>query len=111
MKTTKINLHAKTWQFSHKLKSHIAVVMTMALFILFALLTGCDDADLDFSDVRKFAPGTHSGILLLRLSKEGKNHLIAYVNRLLVEYDLNEWDGCLVIATDHKGRIKKPIRS
>jgi predicted nuclease of predicted toxin-antitoxin system len=29
-------------------------------------------ADLDFSDIRHYAPGTHQGLLLLRLSKEKK---------------------------------------
>lgn len=65
-------------------------------------------SDLDFSDIRFFAPGTHHGVLLLRLSKEGKNHILSYPNRMLEEFDLNEWNGCLVVATDHKVRVRKP---
>lgn len=37
--------------------------------------------DLDFSDVRHFKPGTHSGLLLVRLREPGAN---ALVSRLVV---------------------------
>jgi predicted nuclease of predicted toxin-antitoxin system len=65
-------------------------------------------SDLDFSDIRLYVPGTHQGVLLLRLSKEGKNHVLSYVKKILAEFDLNELNGCLVVATDHKIRVKKP---
>ena len=87
-------------------------------------LTGCPDhsiwdlaqkekrflitTDLDFSDIRRYVPGTHYGILLLRLSREGKNHMLTYFKRLVANFDFNEWSRCLVIANDHKLRIKKP---
>ena len=35
--------------------------------------------DLDFSDVRKFAPGTHAGIMLVRLRLASRRALIARV--------------------------------
>jgi predicted nuclease of predicted toxin-antitoxin system len=31
--------------------------------------------DLDFSDVRRFTPGTHAGLLLVRLAQPGRNVL------------------------------------
>ena len=64
--------------------------------------------DLDFSDIRRFVPGTHQGILLLRLSKEGKDYVLSYLKRLIANFDFNEWEGCVVVANDHKLRIKKP---
>jgi predicted nuclease of predicted toxin-antitoxin system len=63
-------------------------------------------SDLDFSDLRRYAPGTHYGVLLLRLHKEGKTRLIDYLEWLLTQYDISQWEGCLVVATDHKVRIK-----
>jgi predicted nuclease of predicted toxin-antitoxin system len=32
--------------------------------------------DLDFSDIRRFAPGTHRGLLLVRLSNPSRRNLI-----------------------------------
>jgi len=64
--------------------------------------------DLDFSDTRIFAPGTHYGILLIRLRDPGR---IALTERVLVMFaveDIENWTGCFVVATDHKIRIRKP---
>ena len=65
-------------------------------------------ADLDFSDMRKFKPGTHSGILILRLNKEGKNYILSYIKHLLSSFDFNDWSRCFIIASDHKIRVNKP---
>jgi predicted nuclease of predicted toxin-antitoxin system len=35
--------------------------------------------DLDFSDTRQFQPGTHSGLLLVRLREPGANALLQHV--------------------------------
>ncbi|MGZ8203400.1 MAG: DUF5615 family PIN-like protein [Burkholderiales bacterium] len=35
--------------------------------------------DLDFSDVRQFKPGTHPGLLLVRLREPGANALLSRV--------------------------------
>ncbi len=63
--------------------------------------------DLDFSDIRRFRPGTHPGILLLRLKDPGAKALRRLLSRLMAEYDLNTWRGCLVVASERKIRIQK----
>lgn len=68
-------------------------------------------SDLDFSDIRKYAPGTHPGVLLLRLSREGRTHITLYLKKLISKFDFNEWKGCLVIGSDHKIRVKKPKKN
>lgn len=35
--------------------------------------------DLDFSDVRQFEPGTHAGLLLVRLREPGANALVTRI--------------------------------
>jgi predicted nuclease of predicted toxin-antitoxin system len=40
--------------------------------------------DLDFSDRRRFAPGTHAGLLLVRLPDAGRLALTARIAELLV---------------------------
>jgi hypothetical protein len=65
--------------------------------------------DLDFSDVRRFTPGTHAGLLLVRLGQPGRNVLTARVEMLFATEHVDRWRGCLVVATDHKVRIKRPV--
>ena len=62
--------------------------------------------DLDFSDMRRYEPGKHAGVLLLRLGKEGKGHMLAYLEWLLAHHDIPDWRGFLVVATDHKIRAR-----
>ena len=62
--------------------------------------------DLDFSDTRKFTPGTHSGLLLLRLREPGAQALINAV--LAVAAEIDDWGACFVVLTDNKLRIKRP---
>ena len=64
--------------------------------------------DLDFSDVRRYAPGTHAGLLLVRLAQPGGDALLARVAMLFSTEPVHEWRGCLVVATDHKVRVKRP---
>lgn len=64
--------------------------------------------DLDFSDVRKFEPGTHHGLLLVRLREPGRLALARRVSALFSDRDVETWRGCLIVATDRKLRIRKP---
>ena len=61
--------------------------------------------DMHFSDTRRFAPGTHEGILLLRLLTPSRRALIARVEELFTEYDVAEWARCFVVATERKVRV------
>ena len=64
--------------------------------------------DMDFSDIRLFEPGSHSGILLLRLHEPTWRALMKRVDWLFHEEDVNSWRNCLVVATDRKVRIRRP---
>lgn len=64
--------------------------------------------DLDFSDSRQFVPGTHAGILLVRLRSPGRVALTQTVTRLFATEDVVGWDGCFVVATERKLRVHKP---
>lgn len=88
-------------------------------------IAGCDDAvvwqyaqsgsrflvtqDLDFSDIRRYAPGTHSGVLLVRLPQPGRAALSERVAALFEVEDVESWKGCLVTATSRKVRVRRPI--
>jgi predicted nuclease of predicted toxin-antitoxin system len=64
--------------------------------------------DLDFSDVRHLEPGTHHGLLLVRLRDPARRSLIARVEALFRAGDVEGWARCFVVATDHRLRVRRP---
>lgn len=64
--------------------------------------------DLDFSDVRRFVPGTHHGLLLVRLRDPGRNALVRRVRSLFQTENVEAWKQCFVVATEHKIRVRAP---
>jgi predicted nuclease of predicted toxin-antitoxin system len=66
--------------------------------------------DLDFSDARRFAPGTHDGLLLVRLRNPGRLALAQKVQWLFEQEDVESWHGCFVVATDYKVRVRRPTK-
>ncbi len=64
--------------------------------------------DLDFSDVRRFRPGTHCGLLLVRLHAPGRLALTERIIALFTSEPVDSWSGCFAIMTDHKLRVRSP---
>ena len=64
--------------------------------------------DMDFSDLRMFAPGSHHDILLVRLRSPSRRDLIERVGELFQKENVGEWAGCFVVATERKIRALKP---
>ncbi len=64
--------------------------------------------DLDFSDVRRFKPGTHHGLLLVRLREPGGNALLRRIRAVAQEEGLESFAGCFAVLTDRKLRIRRP---
>ncbi len=61
--------------------------------------------DLDFSDVRRFRPGTHVGLMLVRLARPGRLALMRRILHAFEREDADKWSGCFVVLTDLKLRI------
>lgn len=64
--------------------------------------------DLDFSDVRRFPPGTHPGILLIRGKSKGRGTVLDILQRVLAERPLEMLKGCLTIADENSTRSRRP---
>ena len=63
--------------------------------------------DLDFSDARKFAPGAHEGLLLVRLRDPGRRALaeaVLHVFSVLV----GDLRGCFIVVSERKIRVLRP---
>jgi len=67
--------------------------------------------DLDFSDARQFAPGTHHGILVVRLREPGRKALLRHVQAAFSREDATTWQGNFVVLTEHKVRIHRGRRT
>jgi predicted nuclease of predicted toxin-antitoxin system len=63
--------------------------------------------DLGFSDVRRYAPGTHPGILLLRPRRKGRNAVSQVLRRVLAERRLETLAGCLAVADAARTRVRR----
>jgi len=64
--------------------------------------------DLDFSDARRFVPGTHHGIVLLRLHSPSRLKLVERVEEIFQYEVVSTWTGCFVVVTDQKVRVRRP---
>jgi predicted nuclease of predicted toxin-antitoxin system len=63
--------------------------------------------DLDFSDVRDYEPGTHFGILVVRLSNPSRGALIKRIRAAFQGEAIESWRRCFVVITDRKIRIRR----
>jgi len=64
--------------------------------------------DLDFSNAGEFLPGTHSGILLIRLSSPNRRRLLVRVLEVFETEAVQQSSGCIIVVTDHNVRIRRP---
>jgi predicted nuclease of predicted toxin-antitoxin system len=64
--------------------------------------------DLDFSDIRLFVPGTHRGLLLIRLRDPGRKPLVKRLKAIFESENVENWRGCFVVATYTKIHVYYP---
>lgn len=63
--------------------------------------------DPDFSDVRRYPPGTHPGILLIRARSRSRTAVAGVLSRVIAERSLDDLRGCLAIADESFTRIRR----
>jgi predicted nuclease of predicted toxin-antitoxin system len=63
--------------------------------------------DLDFSDIRRFRPGSHPGILLVRAGNNSRTAVLNVLRRVLAEHPLESLQGCLAVADRDITRIRR----
>lgn len=64
--------------------------------------------DLDFSDVRAFAPGTHHGLVLLRMREPGRVAMRSRVLAVFRSEPVEQWERCVIVIADKKIRVRTP---
>jgi predicted nuclease of predicted toxin-antitoxin system len=63
--------------------------------------------DMDFSDSRKFRPGSHHGLLVVRIPDSEQWRVADYLYGWFSSPDAKSWEGAFVVATATKIRVLK----
>lgn len=64
--------------------------------------------DLDFGDLRKFAPGTHPGVVVFKPVSMGPQEVRRFMLSFVRDTDLSELEGCVVIVDPARVRVRRP---
>jgi predicted nuclease of predicted toxin-antitoxin system len=64
-------------------------------------------ADKGFADLRRYPPGCHCGVILLRVPEEGRRAYTELAARTLDRVDLDRLGGAVVVATSRGVRIRR----
>ena len=62
--------------------------------------------DLDFSDVRKYPPQSHAGIVVMRAEVESRTQYEALAQQLMMAVDLDSVPGALIVVSPSGVRIR-----
>lgn len=64
--------------------------------------------DRGFGDIRRYPPGSHAGIAILRLDSQDAISATDAVRSLLRNDRLGDLSGCVVVVRGHLVRIRRP---
>lgn len=64
--------------------------------------------DLHFADIRHYPPGSHAGVLILRLNRQGRRAIRKAIERLLAEHALDTLAGVVSVADERRLRVRRP---
>jgi predicted nuclease of predicted toxin-antitoxin system len=67
--------------------------------------------DLDFSDIRRYLPGTHYGLMIVRLRDPSRTSLAQRVSAAFETEHIDQWKRSFVVVTDRKIRVRYPSTS
>lgn len=64
--------------------------------------------DRGIGDLRRYPPGSHAGVLVLRPTSQDPASVLDLVDRLLQTHGLDDLAGCVVIVEPRRVRIRRP---
>ena len=64
--------------------------------------------DRGVGDLRRYPPGSHAGVLVLRPVAQDPDSILALIQRLVRTHPLDELRGCVVVVEPRKVRIRRP---
>ena len=60
----------------------------------------------EFGDIRRYPPGSHAGLILLRLSQESRADYLRLAGRVPTQIKLDEINGAIVVVTGRGIRVR-----
>ena len=63
--------------------------------------------DRGIGDLRRYPPGSHAGILVLRPVTQDPDSILTLIGRLMSTHPLEELRGCIVVVEPQKVRIRR----
>lgn len=63
-------------------------------------------ADKEFGDVRKYGPGSHAGVILIRADSESRRSYLELARMAVRSFRLEDFPGCLIVVTPRGIRIR-----
>jgi predicted nuclease of predicted toxin-antitoxin system len=63
--------------------------------------------DIGFGDVRAYPPGSHPGIVVLRIADQRPANTLGVLRRFLANHELNDLAGALTVVSDDRVRIRR----
>ena len=63
--------------------------------------------DTDFADIREYGHHFSPGIIVLRLRKQSKNHILSVSKRMLPLFEMEDVNGDLWIVDENRVRIRQ----
>lgn len=69
------------------------------------LITG----DKAFANIKRYPPGTHPGVLLLRPDEDGIPQMLDLIRDVLKLGILEGIGGCIAVATPRRVRVRRPL--
>ena len=64
--------------------------------------------DRGVGDIRRFPPGSHAGVLVLRPASQDPVSVLELIDRLLEAQELDEFNRCVVIVEPQRVRVRRP---
>jgi predicted nuclease of predicted toxin-antitoxin system len=64
-------------------------------------------ADKEFADLRRYPPGTHAGLILLRLAKESRRDYSRIAEIALGQIELDEAPGAIIVVNERGVRVRR----
>jgi len=66
--------------------------------------------DRGIGDLRRYPPGSHAGVLVLRPVTQDPDSILAFIQRLMRTHPLDELLSCVVVVEPRKVRIRRPVQ-
>ena len=64
--------------------------------------------DRGFGDVQRYRPGSHAGILVLRVDDQSATSICNTLIRLVASVDLDDLSGCVAVYRNGDLRVRRP---